>query len=351
MSAEFEKIVQAHQIQYPLMEPQDYGKLAYQNVFGPEHLIADESSMLRWIREEWDAVEAQTEPKKPEDIGGGLCRWHMNPDVEKKLAAEVLVKLFCFTANERTGSMEKLEKRLTILKQLPVSGMKEWLVEYRSRGYGAIGHSEIYRTAYKPHYRLVKTEYARLFSALLEAAKLAECGKPAVIAIDGRCGSGKTSLAALMARMFDCNVFHMDDFYLPKEKRAENWMDIPGGNMDLARFRKEVLEPVWAGEVVLYRRYHCGRGEFQTPERIGPKPLTIVEGSYSHHPELRANYDLKLFVTCEKEERLRRLREREGGYFPVFQQVWMPLEEQYIRLFGMENNGTMRVDTSVGFEK
>ncbi|MFQ8759475.1 MAG: hypothetical protein ACLSAF_08570 [Intestinimonas sp.] len=30
------------------------------------------------------------------------------------------------------------------------------------------------------------------------------------------CGSGKTSLAALIAALFPCNVFHMDDFFLPR---------------------------------------------------------------------------------------------------------------------------------------
>ena len=52
--------------------------------------------------------------------------------------------------------------------------------------------------------------------------------KAAAIGIDGRCGSGKTSFAKLIAQAVPCNVVHMDDFYLPLSKREENWMDTPG---------------------------------------------------------------------------------------------------------------------------
>ena len=78
-----------------------------------------------------------------------------------------------------------------------------------------------------------------------------------------------------------------------------------------------------------------------------PSRLTVIEGSYSHHPALGADYDLKLFVTCEKEEQLRRLKEREGDYFPMFQHIWMPLEEQYIRLCGVETDGVLVIDTGL----
>ena len=37
----------------------------------------------------------------------------------------------------------------------------------------------------------------------------------AVVAIDGRCGSGKTTVAALLAARLDCTVLHADDFFGP----------------------------------------------------------------------------------------------------------------------------------------
>ena len=42
-----------------------------------------------------------------------------------------------------------------------------------------------------------------------------------VIAIDGRCASGKTTLANKLAQHFHANVFHMDDYFLRKEQRTK----------------------------------------------------------------------------------------------------------------------------------
>lgn len=36
---------------------------------------------------------------------------------------------------------------------------------------------------------------------------------PLLVAIDGRCGSGKTTLGFYLQELFDCNLFHMDDFF------------------------------------------------------------------------------------------------------------------------------------------
>ena len=35
-----------------------------------------------------------------------------------------------------------------------------------------------------------------------------------IVAIDGKCTSGKTTMASKLAQIYDCNVFHMDDFFL-----------------------------------------------------------------------------------------------------------------------------------------
>lgn len=343
---EFETIAAEHQKRWPGMQAQDHGKLAYQSALGPEHLIADEGAVLARLLEEWNDLPTGIPRREAENIGSGLCRFHLYDEEDKSLASQLLVKLFCMTAEEHKGGREKLEENLRVLEKLPVEGMGKWLAEYRSRGCPPVGHSEAYRKLYVPHYRLLKREYARFFPALMDVARLLKDRGRAIVAIDGRCGSGKTTLAALMRRVFDCNVFHMDDFYLPKDRRAENWMSLPGGNMDLERFRHEVLEPVFAGEEVFYHPFYCGTGSLEAGETFAPKALTVIEGSYSHHPALKADYDLKLFLTCEKEEQRRRLMIREGDYFPTFESVWMPLEEQYIRLCRIESSGAVIYDTA-----
>lgn len=340
----FETVLAAHLERYPHMAPADCAKLAYQHRFGPAHLITDEGAALRALGEEWVQVPSGAPHRAPEDIGNGLCRFYLNDIEEKELGVHILIKLFCLTAKEFSEREENLAAELAALEKLPLPGMAEYLSDYRSRGCPPVRHSEGYRAAYDPRYRLLKWEYARLFPALLELGKLVRRGKTTA-AIDGRCGSGKSTLARLAQEVFGCGVVHMDDFYLPPARRAENWLEIPGGNMDLDRLRAEVLEPMGERDTISYRPFDCGRGAYGPPVTVDTSGLTLIEGSYSHHPDLEGKYDLRLFVTCSEEEQLCRLKKREGDYFPVFVQVWKPLEERYIRRFDLEHRGAFLVDT------
>ena len=119
---------------------------------------------------------------------------------------------------------------------------------------------------------------------------------PVLVALDGRCGSGKTMLAAQLARQFPQSItVHTDDFYLPPASRVANWEQIPCANMDLERLRAQVLTPARAGQAVPYRAYSCRAGAYLPEQCFAPQPLVIVEGSYSCHPTLADCYDLKVF--------------------------------------------------------
>lgn len=171
--------------------------------------------------------------------------------------------------------------------------------------------------------------------------------RPVLVALDGRCGSGKTMLAAQLAERFpDSAVFHTDDFYLPPADRVDGWEHIPCANIDLARLSREVLAPARAVDAVSYRAYSCREGAYLPAKSITSKPLFLVEGSYSHHPLLVENYDLRVFVTCSKEEQARRLQAREGERYPNFVQRWIPLEEGYFVQHHIETRADLILDTT-----
>ncbi len=68
--------------------------------------------------------------------------------------------------------------------------------------------------------------------------------KPVLLAIDGKSGSGKTTLAEELARQYQAELYHMDDFFLqPFQRTLERLAEI-GGNVDYKRFQEEVLLPI-----------------------------------------------------------------------------------------------------------
>ena len=155
-----------------------------------------------------------------------------------------------------------------------------------------------------------------------------------LVALDGRCGSGKTTLAEQLAERFpQCITVHT------------GWEKIPCANMDIQRLRDEVVAPARAGQAFSYQAYSCREGAYLPPRPLGPAPLVIVEGSYSHHPSLAPYYDIRIFVTCSPDEQARRLRRREGERYSNFVERWIPLEEGYFANYSIEENAEMMVVT------
>lgn len=173
--------------------------------------------------------------------------------------------------------------------------------------------------------------------------------RPILIALDGRCGSGKTTLASQLAEAFPGSVtVHTDDYYLPPADRVPGWEKIPCANMDLRRLRAEVLEPARAGRSFAYKAYSCREGAYLPPVACAPAQLVLVEGSYSHHPALAACYDLRIFVTCSKAEQSRRLQAREGARYAAFVERWIPLEEGYFAKYAIPQSADLILDTEKG---
>lgn len=154
-----------------------------------------------------------------------------------------------------------------------------------------------------------------------------------IVAIDGKCTSGKTTLAGQLAEIYDCNVLHMDDFFLRPEQRSPERFAEAGGNVDYERFKEEVLVPLLSGKEFSYRPFDCKTFTLSEPVTLMPKKLTVIEGSYSMHPYFADPYDLKILLTIDENTQNQRISER-----PVFLQErfftqWIPMENTYLESF------------------
>lgn len=160
------EILRSHGARYPAMEPTDAVKLIYQNEFGGGHMIRDTESCLAYLRREY--AMTQHDPSHPvlEEIGNDIVRVHLQALPEDRV--EELGLAFIRSAAIRQGSADDFRKKLDVLRRLCADGqmpfdlqrLDAYLKEYEQAGFPAVSHSDAYRQAYHPAYRIVKkTEF------------------------------------------------------------------------------------------------------------------------------------------------------------------------------------------------
>lgn len=168
-----------------------------------------------------------------------------------------------------------------------------------------------------------------------------------LIAIDGRCASGKTTLAMDIKNAAGGNVIHVDHFFLPPDLRTEARLSEPGGNVDYERFLKEALQPLTEALPFSYKPFNCATRQFGDSIQIQPHRINIIEGAYSCHPLFIGSYNLKIFLTVDKAEQLRRIQQRNGEAAALnFVHKWIPLEEQYFEFFKIDEQCDIKFDST-----
>jgi uridine kinase len=135
-----------------------------------------------------------------------------------------------------------------------------------------------------------------------------------VVAVDGRGGAGKSTLAAAVADRVDAAIVHVDDFYrdLPDAERLELTPEEGVDRYsDWERLRAEALLPLIEG---MHARYGCfdwvtGHG-LTKPITIDSREVVLVEGVYSARPELDDLLNLKVLVEADDVTCVRRWQQR-----------------------------------------
>lgn len=189
--------------------------------------------------------------------------------------------------------------------------------------------------------------YAKYLPAFEAVKKLENKNRLLIIAIDGRCASGKSFLAKLFEKTFFCNVFHMDDFFLPFDMKTPERLQEPGGNVHYERFYEEVITSLQKHEAVTYKPYDCSKGILSEPIHKEFKNITVIEGSYSLHKELEKAYAYKIFLTINPKVQQERILKRNGEkMLQNFVSKWIPMEENYFSALDIEAKCDLVIDTS-----
>ena len=162
---ELREILKAHAKRYPLAQPQDFVKLVYQNEFGPGHLTVDGKKAVEYLLEEMERVTPDPTLPLFEDIGNGLVRVHLAA-LPEDYPIHSLCTDFIMTAALHRGNMESFREKLNELHmfvaehELAFSHIDfgDFAIPYVNAGCPMVSHSQIYKEAYSPAYRVVRKD-------------------------------------------------------------------------------------------------------------------------------------------------------------------------------------------------
>jgi uridine kinase len=142
-------------------------------------------------------------------------------------------------------------------------------------------------------------------------------GSTRVIAIDGRSGSGKTSLAAELSRELTVPVVTLEDLY-------GGWDGLERG-IDL--LVSAVLAPVAAGRAARVPRYDWVAGEWGEAWVLEPPDVLIVEGVGAAAGRA-ARYESRLvWMEAAAPVRKKRALDRDGETFATHWDRWAAQED------------------------
>lgn len=324
-----------HFRRYPNAQIEDIFKYLHQSTFGSEHLVTSLAECVKYITCEYQSNLERTQDLV-EPLDGNFSRVHLGY-IAKGLSPNTLGKLFFESAKSEVGEVYILETKLQVVRELieqkalpfSLAQFDDALASWKETGYGSLHHSEIFRDSYKPSYRVILNEFVSFLPLFAKIDSLLGVGKT-VVAIDGGSASGKTTLAATLSKIYDCNVIHVDDFFLRPEQRTPDRLSEVGGNMDRERLLEEVLIPLSKDLPIRYRKYDCSTMTLGDDILLTKKPLTIIEGAYSMHPDLTKYYDLGVFLDISNMQQRTRIEKRNSAPMAKrFFNEWIPLENLY----------------------
>ena len=156
-------ILLAHAKKYPLMEPTDAVKLIFQSEFGGGHLIRDVDACLNYLRKEYRDTPQNADVPLTEEIGNGFVRVNLAALNQNNLSIEELGDVFLRSAARYHGNMDSFRNKLAILTELTqaekmpfsAAALQAYLADYEKAGFTPVSHSEAFRAAYRPAYRVV----------------------------------------------------------------------------------------------------------------------------------------------------------------------------------------------------
>lgn len=163
----FEKCLKKQLKMHESMEARDVIKMCYQATFGAEHLLLNPEKARAFFEEEFEATEASDEPVY-EELNEEIVRVNFGAWKKAELPKEDLFAAFVKSTQGVGGTDEALLNCLgraeSVLEEagFDMTVWAEAKATYIEAGMNPVHHSQGYRDAESPAYRVVKREHLEL---------------------------------------------------------------------------------------------------------------------------------------------------------------------------------------------
>jgi uridine kinase len=159
----------------------------------------------------------------------------------------------------------------------------------------------------------------RDLGALLRAAPPG-AGRTRVLAVDGRSGSGKSTVAALLGDELDAPVVSLENLY-------GGWDGLENG-VDL--LVSEVLVPLAAGRTARVPHYDWVNAVWDDPIELPPPDLLVVEGVGAGARRAARYTSVLLWLEAADRTRRRRALDRDGATYLPHWERWAAQEAEML---------------------
>jgi uridine kinase len=191
------------------------------------------------------------------------------------------------------------------------------------------------------------------------AQRLLEARPPRiVVALDGRIGAGKSTMASAIADRTSACVIPGDDFYAFRitdaEWEARSTVERVRDVIDWRHLRTSALEPLRAGRAASWQTYGAMQpdGSFHVkPEPVcrEPAPLIVLEGAYTTQPALADLIDLTVLIDTPTPLRLERTGKRDApDFLEHWHRRWDEAESYYFTRVRPPSSFDLVADTVAG---
>ncbi len=163
----------SHHLEYhPQATAEDVYKLLHQAVMGPGHAIPDRAAARGWLLDEVRHLDADRPAEELcEPLGGEpqMVRIHLRPLLASDGDLDLLLTEFVASAADATSDPSRLDKLLRAATDLLAAtdhgelarDLARLRIELSAAGFPALRHSDRFRQAYRPAYRVVTRDRAR----------------------------------------------------------------------------------------------------------------------------------------------------------------------------------------------